>query len=275
MLDASKFGRKEYTPFEVYMKALYEYFKDELDEEQQGPTRSAVELAEFQEDAVKKARRILARYDGVMIADSVGSGQDMDWQEAAGRLRLPHAAEGAGSLPGKSAVDVGKGAGRCDDLGARFCRRKNLDAKSLTPRTLADVDVVLLDESHNFRNRNAQRFGNLERVLGANAGRGRDGMRKKVILLYGDAGQQRPVRSLQPVLTHHPGRPQLLCCSRDWRSVSVFSASSARSTARHARQWRSSTCWKKSLSDGRGASSGRHTRKRQSPERRSTSQSAS
>ena len=36
LLDASKFGRKEYTPFEVYMKALYEYFKDDLDEEQEG-----------------------------------------------------------------------------------------------------------------------------------------------------------------------------------------------------------------------------------------------
>jgi hypothetical protein len=29
LLDASKFGRKEYIPFEIYMKALYEYFKDE------------------------------------------------------------------------------------------------------------------------------------------------------------------------------------------------------------------------------------------------------
>lgn len=31
-----------------------------------------MDLAEFQEDAVKKARRILARYDGALIADSVG-----------------------------------------------------------------------------------------------------------------------------------------------------------------------------------------------------------
>ncbi|MFQ5853304.1 MAG: hypothetical protein ACE5JU_22320, partial [Candidatus Binatia bacterium] len=31
--------------------------------------------AEFQEDAVKKARKILSRYDGVMIADSVGLGK--------------------------------------------------------------------------------------------------------------------------------------------------------------------------------------------------------
>src|SRR5512138_3356094 len=38
-------------------------------------TRSAVELTEFQEDAVKKARRILARYDGVLVGDSVGLGK--------------------------------------------------------------------------------------------------------------------------------------------------------------------------------------------------------
>lgn len=57
------------------MKALFEYFKGELGEEAPAPTRSAVELAEFQEDAVKKARKILARYDGVMIADSVGLGK--------------------------------------------------------------------------------------------------------------------------------------------------------------------------------------------------------
>jgi hypothetical protein len=75
LLDASKFGTKEYTPYEVFTKALYEYFKEELGENAPALGRSAVDLAEFQEDAVKKARRILARYDGVLIADSVGLGK--------------------------------------------------------------------------------------------------------------------------------------------------------------------------------------------------------
>jgi hypothetical protein len=75
LLDASKFGTREYTPYEVYTKALYEYFKDELGENAPELGRSAVDLAEFQADAVKKARRILARYDGVLIADSVGLGK--------------------------------------------------------------------------------------------------------------------------------------------------------------------------------------------------------
>src|SRR5207302_7896299 len=75
LLDASKFGTREYTPYEVYTKALYEYFKEELGENAPELGRSAVDLAEFQEDAVKKARRVLARYDGVLIAVSVGLGK--------------------------------------------------------------------------------------------------------------------------------------------------------------------------------------------------------
>ena len=75
LLDASKFGQKEYTPYQVYMKALFEYFKDDLNAEPLPATRSVIDLAEFQEDAVKKARKILARYDGVLIGDSVGLGK--------------------------------------------------------------------------------------------------------------------------------------------------------------------------------------------------------
>src|SRR5947209_16593808 len=58
------------------MKALFEYFREDVDTQQVSTaTRSAVDLAEFQEDAVKKARKILARYDGVLIGDSVGLGK--------------------------------------------------------------------------------------------------------------------------------------------------------------------------------------------------------
>jgi helicase-like protein len=48
---------------------------------------------------------------------------------------------------------------------------------------VVDCDVILVDESHNFRNSNAQRYQNLERLIAANGGRGRDGGPKKVLLL--------------------------------------------------------------------------------------------
>lgn len=182
LLDASKFGKKEYTPYEVYMKALFEYFKDELGEEQPGPVRSAVELAEFQQDAVKKARKILGRYDGVMIADSVGLGKT--WigkkllEDYAYHLRQKAVVICPASLRPMWQRELGEAT-----ISAGILSQEELGRDEFEASNYADVDVVLLDESHNFRNRNAKRFGNLERLIGANGGRGRDGMRKKVILL--------------------------------------------------------------------------------------------
>jgi len=66
---------------------------------------------------------------------------------------------------------------------ATVLSQEELGQEEFDPSPWADADVVLVDESHNFRNQNAQRYGNMERLLGANGGRGRDGGRKKVILL--------------------------------------------------------------------------------------------
>ena len=75
LLDSSKFGNTEYTPYDIFLKAIYTYFGADLDATELPGMRSAVELSEFQDDAVKKARRILAKYDGVLIGDSVGMGK--------------------------------------------------------------------------------------------------------------------------------------------------------------------------------------------------------
>src|SRR5205085_740302 len=44
-------------------------------------------------------------------------------------------------------------------------------------------DVILIDESHNFRNDKSKRYLALETLIQLNGGRGRDGEPKKVILL--------------------------------------------------------------------------------------------
>lgn len=182
LLDASKFGRKEYSPYQVYLKALYEYFKDELGEAQPGGTRSAIELAEFQEDAVKKARKILARYDGVMIADSVGLGKT--WigkkllEDFAYHLRQKALVVCPASLRGMWKRELAEAT-----IPARVLSQEELGREDYDSSHFDNADVILIDESHNFRNRNAQRYGNLERLLGGNGGRGKDGSRKKVILL--------------------------------------------------------------------------------------------
>ncbi|MGB8345786.1 MAG: helicase-related protein [Ktedonobacteraceae bacterium] len=184
LLDASKFGRKAYTPYDVYMKAIYEYFRDDLDaENSQDATRSAVELSEFQDDAVRRARKILARYDGVLVADSVGLGKT--WigkkllEDYAYHLRYRAVVICPAALQSMWEKEL-RGAA----IAAQIVTQEALGREEFDIREVQDADIFLIDESHNFRNHNAQRYGTLERILAANNRRGTlSGERKKLILL--------------------------------------------------------------------------------------------
>ncbi len=182
LLDASKFGRKEYTPFDVYMKALYEYFKDDLDEDAIPGTRSAIELAEFQEDAVKKARRILSRYDGVMIADSVGLGKTWIGKKLLEDFAY-HMRQKALVICPASLREMWEKELKEVSIAATILSQEELGREEFDAMPYGDADILLIDESHNFRNRNAQRYLNLSTIIGLNSGRGKSDARKKVILL--------------------------------------------------------------------------------------------
>jgi len=183
LLNESKFGEKEYTPYEIYMKSLYEYFKDDLAAGTERPyTRTAVELTEFQEDAVRKARAILGRYDGVMIADSVGLGKT--WigkrllEDYAYHLRHKALVVCPAQLREMWNREL-TGA----NIAAHYLTQEAMGRGDFDPQHLADVDVILVDESHNFRNSGTQRYGALEDLISRNNGRGASGDRKKIILL--------------------------------------------------------------------------------------------
>src|SRR5262249_32291003 len=161
------------------LKAIYTYFRDELNTTEQPGTRSAVELSEFQEDAVKKARRILAKYDGVLIGDSVGMGKT--WigkkllEDYAYHQRMKVLVVCPASLRDMwqrelASVSIATQVVSQEAFG-------QTDGQIDLPE-YSDVDVILVDESHNFRNRNSHRYLNLESVIAQNRGRGRSGGRK-------------------------------------------------------------------------------------------------
>jgi len=183
LLDASKFGAREYTPYQVYMKALYEYFRDDLDAEPERATRSAVELAEFQDDAVKKARKILSRYDGVMIADSVGLGKTWIGKKLLEDYAY-HMRQKALVVCPASLREMWREELRDATIAATIISQEGLGQQDCTSvEQHGDADVIVIDESHNFRRPGTQRYGNLDSLLSMNGGRGRDGQRKKLILL--------------------------------------------------------------------------------------------
>ena len=66
------------TPYQLYLKFLYEYFKDELSQTDEVFFRylpQDFKKLEYQEQAVLNAKKILEEYGGVFISDVVGLGK--------------------------------------------------------------------------------------------------------------------------------------------------------------------------------------------------------
>ena len=182
LLDASKFGTKEYTPYQVYTKALYEYFREQLGENAAELGRSAVDLAEFQEDSVRKARRILSRYHGVLVADSVGLGKTWIGKKLLEDFAY-HRRQKALVVCPASLRNMWRQELAAATIAAQVVGMEEMGREEFDPATYGDADVILVDESHNYRNDKANRYLGLDQIIQRNGGRGRDGERKKVILV--------------------------------------------------------------------------------------------
>jgi hypothetical protein len=64
-----------HTPWLIYLRMLFERYGPELEEEVSATRAGAIHLTSFQEDGVWRAKRILERHNGVLVADEVGLGK--------------------------------------------------------------------------------------------------------------------------------------------------------------------------------------------------------
>lgn len=77
------------TPYDLYLKFLYEYFKDDLGQHDEMFIKylpSDFKKLEYQEQAVLNAKKILGEYGGVFISDVVGLGKTYISAMLAGQL---------------------------------------------------------------------------------------------------------------------------------------------------------------------------------------------
>jgi superfamily II DNA or RNA helicase len=80
---------QDITPYQLYLKLLYEYFKDELGQTEEVFATYLPEnfmKLEYQEQAVLNAKKILEEYGGVFISDVVGLGKTYISTLLAGQL---------------------------------------------------------------------------------------------------------------------------------------------------------------------------------------------
>jgi len=157
------------TPYDIYVKTLYTLVKDRLEAEEVSPIwEGEVPLADFQRDGVKQAARILNRYGGVFVADVAGFGKTF-----IGGALLQHLNQLYGQRP-----LVICPASLAENMWEPFCEKYNINARVLSMGMLRfdgvqlednelfqNRDLVLIDESHNFRHPDTQRYQVLQPFL--------------------------------------------------------------------------------------------------------------
>lgn len=181
-----------YDPYAIYLKALLAWGDHIQGRAPLKPLEILPLLDPHQEHAYRQALRILQREPGVMICDGVGLGKSFvalalmeHWLSEGSRVLLvaPKAILKS-SWEGYLRRYLGKFSRGYASLHHRpmtwfgFDPEEDLQDREDLEEYAAQADVIIVDESHNFRNSATQRYKNLYEVVAPNE-RGR----KKIVLL--------------------------------------------------------------------------------------------
>ena len=167
---------KQYTPYAVYLKALYELYGQDLGSDEPLPLEPirGVELANFQLDAVRRGLDMIRSYGGCYVADVVGLGKTYVGAELLRQLRQSYPNDGPPLIICPAGlVETWRRVGEQYGLGAEVLSQSRIAPPpdlAFYPETeqyeevaggahgvyLADEyryrGPVLVDEAHNFRN---------------------------------------------------------------------------------------------------------------------------
>lgn len=177
ILMQSKFGTPP-PPFEVYMKMLFERFKPILSDMDQDINGSET-LTKFQQDAVRTGMFIISDFGGTIIADATGLGKTNMGIEIVRQKILKEGKKVLLIAPAQVLHSMWEEKLKDVDIHVR----ETLTMESLGREAVLEdlgkyrnIDMVLIDESQNFRSKNANRRKNLMKLMSV-------GKRKQAVLL--------------------------------------------------------------------------------------------
>jgi superfamily II DNA or RNA helicase len=173
----SSWASKIYTPWDIYLKTLYKLVEERLEYAETNIIHwdsKLPPLTRFQQVAVDQGLKILRDHQGVFISDVVGLGKTFIGIGLLKHLQRTGLKRQVIICPNALEKDWSDNTCEYEVFADVVPLSKLSKANSpLQERWIQDADVVLIDESHNFRNANSQRYEVVEEFL-----RG-----KKVILL--------------------------------------------------------------------------------------------
>lgn len=193
-----------YSPFEIYIKLLIEYFGKniEYDPDSVGDLPKNFKKLSYQVDAVNQGYQMLQEHNGFILADVVGLGKTIIATMIAKRFAISN-----GTLNTKILVVFPPhlernwkttfrqfGIDKHTKFVSNGSLHKVLDNNKDDYWPKEDYDLVLVDEAHKFRNHKSRMFNDLQIICKSNRsveGNIR-GQRKKVILISATPLNNRP-----------------------------------------------------------------------------------
>ena len=155
----------EITPYQLYLKFLYEYFKEDLtvDTEIEDYTPEGYLDLEYQKQAVVNAKKILEEYGGVFISDVVGLGKTYIVARLINTLGGKTLIIASPALISKDnpgswenvLIDFGVRGYDCESVGM---------LERILERGVEKYNNIVIDESHNFRNEATISFERLSEI---------------------------------------------------------------------------------------------------------------
>lgn len=154
--------RDDITPYELYLKTLYEYFKEEINEDKNDRWDDMLPndfmKLQYQMDAVIQAKKTLEAYNGVFISDVVGLGKTYICAMLAQQLK------------GKKLII-------CPPVLKEYWERVlfEFEVQGYKVESLGKLDSILeqdpeqykyifIDEAHRFRNQKTSNFTKLHQI---------------------------------------------------------------------------------------------------------------
>ncbi len=194
--DKSPFA--QFTPYELYLKFLYEYFRGELnlpDEIEDMYLPDGFMKLKYQAEAVLNARKVLDDYGGAFLSDVVGLGKT--YMSA---LLARHINEPCLVIAPPHLLDVhnpGSWPNVFREFGVRGYLCESIGKlESLLDRDLQKFTTVFIDESHRFRTEDTQSYEKLAQIC-----RG-----KRVVLVSATPLNNTPDDILSQIKLFQPGK---------------------------------------------------------------------
>ncbi len=188
----------QFTPYELYLKFLYEYFRREIslpDEIEDIYLPEGFKKLKYQEEAVMNARKVLDEYGGAFLSDVVGLGKTYMSALLARQLNEPCLVIAPPHLLDKN--NPGSWENVFRDFGVRGYLPESIGKlDALLKRDLAKYKTVFIDESHRFRTEDTQSYELLAQIC-----RG-----KRVVLVSATPLNNTPQDILSQIKLFQPGR---------------------------------------------------------------------